>query len=346
MRKVRFLPLFCILVLLLTAPTLLAQQDSPTPYAADTVLATQVLSPAARSLRSYLYPHLLAQDAVITLPAGTSYDLLVETMRAMENDYPELFAVGNYTISYYRNTPDVAQSVTPEYHCSAAEAAMLRQQLLETAQAWVADSADPLVLFDQLVCSTVYTEENVWSQTAIGALLFGEAVCTGYAQALSLLYRLAGIPCGMITGDAVTADGAGAHAWNVTNFGFLDPTWAHSYDGHVLHSNYAMREDEMLVDHTPWEGVVYPDLSGMENYYQARGLLLDTDVALRAQLMRLADGDAVEVQFSPALYERYAGQFNRVFDICMEATGSEIPFYGAFSYIVDENRRVLLIFPI
>lgn len=346
MRKFRFLPLFCALLLLLTAPPLLAQQDPPTPYAAETVLATQALTPAARSLRSFLYPHLLAQDATIDLPAGTSYALLLETMRAMENDYPELFHVGGYSITYYRDTPDIANAVTPEYLCSASEAAALRQQMLDTARAWVADSADPLVLFDRLVSNTVYTSENAWAQTAVGALLSGEAICTGYAQALSLLYRLSGIPCGTLTGDAVTSDGVGAHAWNVTNFGFLDPTWAHSYDGHVFHSNYAMREEEMLLDHTPWESVVYPDLSGVQNYYQSRGLYLTTDGELWAQLLRLVDGEAVEVQFSSALYERYAGQFDRIFDLCAEATGSEIPFYGAFSYVVDENRRALLIFPI
>lgn len=346
MQKVRFLPLLCVLLMLFSAPTLLAQQAPDTPYPAETVLSSHTISPAERTLRIFLYPKLIAQDAEIPLPAGTSYDLLVQTMQAMRDDYPELFHIESSYIVYLRNQPDIAQSLKPVYKCSAEEAAALRASLLETAQSWVDANPDPLALFDCLARSTAYSAENEWHHTAVGALLYGEATCEGYSQAISLLYRLAGIPCGLVTGDAVSNDGEiGVHAWNVTNFGFLDATWASVLDGHVLHSNYAMAEAEMRADHTPADGFTFPDMQGVQNYYQSHGLFVSTDAELAVQLARLADGETVEVQFSPDLYARYAGQMANVLNLCAEASGMEIPFYGACRYLLDERRFVLMIVP-
>jgi len=61
--------------------------------------------------------------------------------------------------------------------------------------------------------------------TSYGAVVDGEAVCEGYAKSMQMLLTKAGIPCGMIRGDA---DGV-AHMWNVVELAgewyHLDPTW-------------------------------------------------------------------------------------------------------------------------
>lgn len=226
MQKIRFLPLLCVLLMLFTAPTLLAQQEPDTPYPAETMLSVRMMPPGERSLRNFLYPKLMAQEASIQLPAGTSYNLLVQTLDNMRNDYPELFHIDSYRVHYQRNQPDVAQSISPRYLCSAEEASALRKQLLETAQSWVDENPDPLALYERLVLSATYSPDSMWQHTAVGALLYGEATCAGYAQAISLLYRLAGIPCATIIGEASDTSGeTGLHAWNVANFGFLDATW-------------------------------------------------------------------------------------------------------------------------
>ena len=347
MQKVRFLPLLCVLMLLFTAPTLLAQQEPDTPYPAETVLSSRTITPAEQNLRSFLYPKYLAQEAEITLPAGTSYDLLSQTIQGMRDDYPELFHIESNVIVYLRNQPDIAQSLEPVYKCSVDESAALRKAMLETAQSWVDENPDPLALYERLVQYTAYTPENEWHHTAIGALLYGEATCEGYAQALSLLYRLAGIPCGLVTGDAVSNSGEiGAHAWNVTNFGFLDATWTSVRDGHVFHSGYAMTEAEMRTDHTPRDRFTFPDMSGVPNYYQSRGLFVSTDEELAMHLLHLVDGEAVEIQFSPDLYARYEGQMGDILNLCAEASGIDIPYYGSCRYMLDERRHALMMVPV
>ena len=346
MQKVRFLPLLCVLLMLFSAPTLLAQQAPDTPYPAETVLSVRMLPPGERTLRNFLYPKLMAQEASIELPAGTSYNALVQTIENMRNDYPELFHIESYRVHYQRNQSDVAQSISPNYLCSAEEAAALRKQLLETAQAWVDENPDPLALYERLVQHTAYSPDSKWQHTAVGALLYGEATCAGYSQAISLLYRLAGIPCTTIIGEALDASGeSGLHAWNVTNFGFLDATWGAAFDGHVFHSNYAMGEDDMSVDHTPNSGYTFPDLSGVPNYYQARGLYVSTEEELLTQLMRLVDGEAVEIQLSPDLYAQYAAAAKDIITFCTEATDTEIPFYAPCRILSDKAHRVLLLIP-
>ena len=337
MRKIRFLPLLCVLLILFTAPTLLAQQEPDTPYPAETMLSVRMMPPGERSLRNFLYPKLMAQEGSIQLPAGTSYNLLVQTLDNMRNDYPELFHIESYRVHYQRNQPDVAQSISPRYLCSAEEASALRKQLLETAQSWVDENPDPLALYERLVQNTTYSPDSMWQHAAVGALLYGEATCAGYAQAISLLYRLAGIPCATIIGEASDTSGeTGLHAWNVTNFGFLDATWGAAFDGHVFHSNYAMGEADMSIDHTPNRGYTFPDLSGVPNYYQAHGLYVSTEQELLTQLMRLVDGETVEIQLSPDLYARYtAAMKDKPSDIvtfCAEAAGAEIPFYDPCQY--------------
>ena len=135
----------------------------------------------------------------------------------------------------------------------------------------------------------------------------------------------------------------------MTNFGFLDATWGAAFDGHVFHSNYAMGEADMSIDHTPNRGYTFPDLSGVPNYYQAHGLYVSTEQELLTQLMRLVDGEAVEIQLSPDLYARYtAAMKDKQSDIvtfCAEAAGAEIPFYDPCRILSDKAHRVLLLIP-
>ena len=56
------------------------------------------------------------------------------------------------------------------------------------------------------------------SQTALGALRDGVAVCGGYALALELLFREAGIPCYTVSGKC----GGENHMWNIAR---LDGKW-------------------------------------------------------------------------------------------------------------------------
>lgn len=87
-----------------------------------------------------------------------------------------------------------------------------------------------LTQFHDYLCDTIVYIDSAYAHNIYGALVEGEAVCEGYARAFKLFCDLYGIPCMLITGDALTSTGYGPHAWNAVrmedgNWYGVDVTW-------------------------------------------------------------------------------------------------------------------------
>lgn len=217
-----------ILALLLSA----AQAESlALPYGADTVLSAVELSAEQRDLADFLYAPVFRHEERIVLPRGTAYADVSAAMNCLTQDYPELFHLSvKYTVGYYRDTPDEAAWIEPAYRMTADEAASLRAALYREAYLIAAEHPTLLSLHDALCARTVYGGSDEMRHTAVGAILMGEAQCEGYAQAMTLISRMAGIPCGVVTGMADTSDGrTEPHAWNIALLDgetvCIDVTW-------------------------------------------------------------------------------------------------------------------------
>ena len=250
MRKV----LLCCVLLL----CLLSSAAAVTlPYPADTFLSVQGLTAEQSALAEYLYTPIFNQEAQITLPRGTRYEDAEAAMTSLTRDYPELFHMGrNYSLSYYTNAPETATAVTPQYRMSAGEAAELRSRLYVAAYMAVAENADPLALHDRVCEAVTYGGSTEMAHTAVGALLEGRATCEGYAQAVTLLFRMAGIPCGVVTGTATDSQGrTERHAWNIAGadgLTLIDATWNdQEHLGLNTRWYYGLSTAEMTADHTP-----------------------------------------------------------------------------------------------
>lgn len=99
---------------------------------------------------------------------------------------------------------------------------------------------------------------------AYGALVNGDAVCNGYAEALHLLLACAGIESRFVVG---TADGV-SHAWNLVHLNgkwfHLDATWddpTPDREGVVIHRFFNLSDEEMEKTHI-WKKENYPAASG------------------------------------------------------------------------------------
>ncbi len=336
-----------IIILLTLLLMLTVSHAESLPYAGDTVLTSHAVSAAELSLRDYLYPRLLAQEENIDLPGGTSFDLLSQTMNDLTRSYPELFVVDvTYTILYERTAPDIATGVRPQYRCMLSEAQSLRAQLLEAAQAWLSITADPVGLHDLLISRVSYSDDTAWCATAVGALLDGQANCEGYAQALTLLYRLAGIPCGLIEGQATSSDGVtAAHAWNIAKIDdpcLIDACWDDLGDL-AAHWYFALSAEEMAADHQPDDSCVCPDTSATVGYYVSHGLTVSTRDELEAFLSRLFSGEPIEIALSNDLYAQCTADPNQFLTAYLEQTN----VYGQFSYSMYsfDLRQVILVIP-
>ncbi len=111
-------------------------------------------------------------------------------------------------------------------------------------------------LHDALCARVTYSlnGHETEKQTAVGALLNGEAVCEGYADAFYLLCSLAGIPARYqgydIRGERGGEDG---HIWNLVQIGgawvMVDTTWDDSEEYPVVYHYFNAGKDRARVTH-------------------------------------------------------------------------------------------------
>ena len=319
------------------------------PYPEGTVLSVQVLTEAQSALVETLYTPIFNMEENIALPKGTRYEDAEAAMTALTRDYPELFHLGrNYSLSYYAHAPEYATAVIPQYRMSAEEAAAKRAELYAAAYLAVAQNADPLALHDHICAVVSYGGETEMAHTAVGALLEGQATCEGYAQALTLLYRMAGIPCGIVTGTAVDAHGrADRHAWNIADidgYCLIDATWNdQEHLGLNTHWYYGLSTGQMAADHTPDPELRVPLCTGEANWHDRHGYIIhDADQADRF-IRRLVAGETINLRMPErTMYTALTDDFSTWLEHYNERN-PDAPFYGSYSMTCSDAQQCIIL---
>lgn len=342
MRKL--LALLTLLVLLVPCA-----QAAELPYGEDTLISVLVLTPAQRSLADYLYTPIFNGETRIDLPQNTLYDDVSAAMGCLMQDYPELFHLGkNFTIGYYQHQPEYATWVEPQYRMSAREAASLRSTLY--AQSYLlADSAASVEdLHDQLLNRVTYGGSTEMRHTAVGALLEGRATCEGYAQAMTLIYRMAGIPCGIVTGTAVDSTGhSERHSWNIVYVGgyaLIDATWNDQDSlGMNTHWYYGLSTAQMGVDHFPDADQSIPTCGEQINWHRVRNYVVNSRAEADAAIRRLIAGETLNLRIpSGQLYAQLAlDTYAYLTDY--NTQNPRDGFYGSYSITKSDEQQCVVI---
>ena len=334
--------LWVIALLLALLPTL-ALAAPQTPYAPETVPRTAGLSEEAEAALALLYPAIRACQERIDLPAGTRYDDANAAMQSLTRDYPELFHLAHtWSIGYRQDRPEIATQVIPEYRMAPEAYEALLARLMEEARTAVASAAGgeadrAEALHDFLLGRATYdeSEEGEADNTAVGALLDGVTRCEGYAQGLALLYRMAGIPCGIITGEASDENGTARHAWNVAVIEgqptLIDATWDDQEGGNT-HWYQGVTTWMMAADHTPDPELTVPECASVTvNWHARRGLLVSDEAGVFAALRRFSREGEVSIRFADAaLYADFDERMNDWFR-AYNARYPEETFYGRYN---------------
>lgn len=342
--------LWIAIMLLVWAPVC-ALAAPETPYAPETVVQTAALSDGAQAALEVLYPAIRACRTSIDLPSGTGYDDVNIVMRSLTRDYPELFHLENtWTIAYRQDRPEYATQVLPEYRMTAEEYAAALMRLMEVAEGMAGGvpgrEADRAEALHDLLCErTMYDQSELGEadNTAVGAMLDGVTRCEGYAKALALLYRLAGVPCGVVTGEAVDETGVARHAWNVAVIEgqptLIDATWNDQEADGNTHWYYGLTDWMMAADHTPDPDLTVPECISMTvNWHARRGLLASDEAGLYAALRRFARDGEVSVRFADAaFYADVEARMNEWFQAYNEQYPEET-FYGRYGVISSDEQ--------
>lgn len=341
---------FLLLLVVLLWPVL-ALGEMALVYPEETVISAVPLTKAQSALVRYLYEPILAGETRIALPEGTRYDDVAPAVKALMMDYPELFHLDrSYTVTYYQNAPEVAIALVPEYRLDRETADMTRQAMVASALEMIHADPTPEGLHDVLLTRVKYGGSTEMRHTAAAAILAGEATCEGYAQALSLLYRLAGYPCGMVTGTAMnSATGRmEPHAWNIAwlnGFTLIDATW-NDQDGAGFNTHwyFGLSTEQMATDHTPDAALFVPACGEQANWHGRRGSLAgDVETAYQAVQRLVTQGETLNLRITDAaLYARIAGDIGAFLDEYNATCPEEYRFYGTYTYLTCDVQRCLI----
>ena len=140
---------------------------------------------------------------------------------------------GIFADAVFNTPPALAESVVSQLITGD----MSDLEKAEALYAWVTANVE----YDQ----RYYSDRNAMpyeSQTALGALRDGIAICGGYSHAVKLLFEKAGIPCFNVTG---TCQGEN-HMWNIARIDgqwlWFDATMDRGSDGQFGFLRFALKE--------------------------------------------------------------------------------------------------------
>lgn len=187
---------------------------------------------------------------------------------AIEDDHPEIFWIGTEHLikEIYpsgKKTVLVAfeaksDNMSCRFPFSKKEVANMSKELDKKVNSIIADTQNMSdfereLYFNNYICKNVSYDrsESQLSYTAYGALIDGNAVCSGYAKAMQLLCSRVGIDnilCHGITENE-------SHVWNEIK---LENEWYHTdvtwndndSDGIILYRYFNLTDSEIKKDHT------------------------------------------------------------------------------------------------
>ncbi len=257
-------------------------------------------------------------------------------------DHPHHFWwSGGYRYSFSNG---LVVSITPDYTLTGNNLAVARQAFEERVQEYLSflkpgmtDYEKELKLHDLLVNNCSYVLDAPNAHTAYGAIVEGQAVCSGYSQAFQYLLHRAGISC--ITVDG-TSDGE-AHQWNAVylegNWYYVDITWddplvSEGEPAQVLHAYLNLTLETMNEDHVPYEGILWlPEADCLDyNYYYVKDrYTTEFNVEQLAQWFK--ESDSVELYFTGDA-AAYCAQFEAHIHEILEKAGITDATSYSYSY--------------
>ena len=328
------------LLLLLLLPVWAAAEM---PSGPELSIAWRGLTDAQHGLFTVLYEAIAAGKTEITFDTPADYDDVSAVMRVLWQDFPELCGLGSgWSVSYYRNSPEKALGVSVSY--SYEETASRREALLAEAERMLADLPEDalsreLRIYDLLRERVTYGDGGTGAHEAAGALLEGRAVCEGYAEAMVLLCRLAGIPCSVLTGTATQQGVSERHAWVLLELDGVytqaDPTWDDTGDLPLY--DFLNLSDGMLsgTHRRDGDSLLLPSCDSEELcWHTISGNLAPTGGSLRGFLHEKRQ----ELEREGVLRLRFADEADRQTALDFFSRSLSFTWYG------DESGRCLTLF--
>lgn len=333
-----------LLAVLLCLLPVLAWAAPETPYAVQTAPCYGLLTANQQVLLDVVYTAAAAGESRVDLPEDTLYDDAAAALTLLVTDFPELAGLQNeYALGYYQHRPEVATYAELRYIVTGEALHSMRRALLSAADALVygvtgGDFARELALHDALCARVSYDLSGPNAHNAYGALAEGRAACEGYAQAMTLLCRLAGIPCTTVTGMAWDGTYMQPHAWNMVQIGGL---WGHvdatfNDQQEMLHWYFNLSDQQLSADHQAEQLPNLPEGTGEAEYHALLGLKAATVAEAEAVLARELPTGRVSIRFTDkGAYEAFLADLPGVM--------ARAAFYGSYRVLKSDQQLCIML---
>lgn len=193
---------------------------------------------------------------------GITKEELYTAYWAFDYDNPQFLELGSgYSYTFYQGSNELI-NITITYGRESSEVPQAQfdntmNTVLANAKSLGSDYEQLKYCHDWLVNKSVYYQSNVdteYIREADGPVVYGTAVCEGYAKAFMYLAQSMGYECVCVAGKGKNE----SHMWNMVKLGgqwyHVDVTWddpVMSDGSNRLNHNYFLVSDSQIqVDHT------------------------------------------------------------------------------------------------
>ncbi len=217
-------------------------------------------------------------------------------LHAYLRDYPHHFWIGNaYYYSTDTHNSQIITAFLPTYILTGSALTAARAKFDAAVEAVMANVTTSMTepqrekyLHDYLAQTIEYVGGTTHAHNAYGALVEGQSVCEGYAEAFQYLLYQSGILCATVTGEGYTGDSdvPEAHAWSLVridgDYYYVDLTW-NDQTVATFYTYYNLTTEELYRDHVLDDlAYDYPACTATKaNYFvMYGGLLNEFDVSV------------------------------------------------------------------
>lgn len=186
-------------------------------------------------------------------------------------------------------------------------------------------------------CRYGYPSDEDAAYTAYGALVLGQGVCDGYAEAFYLIMSCLGVDCDIVVGSTEE----GLHAWNQIELDGewynVDLTWDDSLPdmGSAVKHTYVNVTDEAMMNSHTWEHQFYHECSAdTYNFYVKKFYRYDT-------FEEYTNG--VRLQIGNKVVEAAVDTDDSTFDLSFLYNYGNI---GSINYVVEDmgQYKVIIVY--
>ena len=315
------------------------------------------LNDTQRTLFGAAYAATLRGETGVPVPDHMAYDEATEAMDLLIAECPERCALDDcYRITYARSQPEVAEWVELTYaRPLETQTILLNAAKTMAVQAEGSAWERELILHDMLCNAATYDLNAPNQDTAYGALVDGRAGCSGYARALTLLCRLAGIPCQTVSGTATVNGAEERHTWCVLYIGGAfaqtDPTW-NDQDGAgvITHWYFNLTDAQIAADHSPdANALALPCTDDSLSWHARSGRVVPAEAEEARRVIDRAlegmarEGEAVNLRFEDgAAVEDFVKQTQAYIE-AYNQTHPQVQYDGAFRLMYSEEQGCVLL---